>query len=402
MSFMQKSKILREPPLFILLLLVSFASVSAVLFTPALPQIAHQLNISDTKAQLTITVFLIGYALGLLPYGPISNRFGRKPAAYLGISIAILGCLLVLLVDRFQEFWLLMLGRILMALGSSVGIKIAFTMVGDVYQHEKATKKISLLLLSFAIVPSLAMAIGGLLTSHFGWASSFYFQIAYSIFIMILTFFLPETCHDLDPDALKIKNIANNYLLKLKNKKLIICAFLMGCGTAVIYLFIAEAPFIGINHIRLKPDEYGLLNLIPIIGLIGGALLANFLAGKKEPIFIIFLGIAAACAVSAMMLFLFLFEIVTVWSLFIPITIIYCAESLVYANASSLIMSHAQNKSYASATMNFINIGMSVVTLFIFGTISSRSIFLMPLVFTTIFCFMFLLSGSLLRLIRRG
>jgi MFS transporter, DHA1 family, multidrug resistance protein len=371
-----------------------------VLFTPALPQIAQKLNISDVKAQLTITVFLIGYALGLLPYGPLSNRFGRKPAAYLGISIAIIGCLLVLLVERFQLFWLLILGRILMALGSSVGLKIAFTIVGDVYQHEKATKKITSLMLSFAIAPAVATAVGGFLTDQFGWASCFYFLTAYSVFMMLLTFFLPETSQGLDPNALKVKSIVAGYLLKLKNKKLITCALLIGCGTSTIYLFATEAPFVGINHIGLKPDQYGLLNFIPMIGMIIGALLANFLAGKKEPLFIILFGISIAFIVAVIMLLLFLFDIVDVWSLFIPIPVMYCAESFVYANATSLIMSHAKNKAYASATMNFINIAMSVVCLLIFGTISSHPIFLMPLIFTAIILFMFFLSAYLSKLLK--
>lgn len=69
-------------PLITLILLISFASVNAVLFTPALPDIARYFMIDDTIVQSTITWFLVGYALGQLVYGPIANRFGRKPALY--------------------------------------------------------------------------------------------------------------------------------------------------------------------------------------------------------------------------------------------------------------------------------------------------------------------------------
>jgi len=126
----------REPILWILLLLVSFASVSALLFTPALPELTQKLNITSSQAQFTVTIFLIGYSIGNLPYGPLSNRFGRKFALYIGLAIALVGAILTALVDVFQVYWLLILGRFLLALGSSAGITVAFTMVGDVYQRK--------------------------------------------------------------------------------------------------------------------------------------------------------------------------------------------------------------------------------------------------------------------------
>ena len=178
-------------------------------------------------------------------------------------EVAILGCCVVLLVEKFHSFPLLLFGRLLMALGSCVGLKIAFTMVGDTTQHGKATKVISYMMLAFAIAPALAIGIGGFLTTQFGWASCFYFQTAYSIFLLILTFFLPETCVQKDFRALEIRTIASTYLQKIQNKKLVTCALMMGCGASIIYLFAAVAPFIGIEKIGLSPDHYGLLNLIP-------------------------------------------------------------------------------------------------------------------------------------------
>lgn len=388
-------KIQKEPSLFALLILVSFASVSAVLFTPGLPQIAKALGVTEAKAQLSITIFLIGYALGLLPYGPLSNRLGRKPTAYIGICIAILGCLLVLCVEKFHSFSLLMAGRLLMALGSSVGLKIALTMVGDVYRDEKATKKITSLMLSFAVAPAIAVAIGGFLTDHFGWISCFYFQTIYSFFLLIIAFFLPETCLETDPHALKVKTIAEGYLHKLKSPKLLLCAMLLGCGTSVIYLFAAEAPFIAINRIGLSAEQYGLLNFIPPVGLVLGSLLANRLAGKKPQQSIMLTGILIALTFTAAMLILFFCGFVNPWTLFIPMPLIYLGEALVYANASSLILSHAKNKSYASATMSFLNMGMTVCTLLVFESIPTHSVILMPLFFTTTTILMLLLRKRL-------
>src|SRR3990167_470523 len=102
-------------PFITLLLLISFASVNAVLFTPALPNIANFFSIANDTAQQTISLFLIGYALGQLVYGPLANRYGRKPALYLGISLQIISSLLCVLAGITHQFWLLILGRFLLA-----------------------------------------------------------------------------------------------------------------------------------------------------------------------------------------------------------------------------------------------------------------------------------------------
>lgn len=379
---MQGAQTQKKPSLFILLLLVSFGMVSAVLFTPALPQIAQQLGISDNAAELTITVYLIGYAFGFLPYGPLSDRFGRKPAVYTGILIAIAGCLLTLLAGKLGSFSLLLFGRLLAALGSSAGLKIAFTMVGDTCQHERATKAVSYLMMAFAVGPALAIGIGGVLATYFGWESCFYFQTGYSILLLILAFFLPETAVEKDLNALKMETILSGFLKKIKNKKLVCCGLLTGCGASLYYLFAAESPFIGIVRLGLTPDEFGLYSFIPPVGLFLGALFANLLAGKMEQLAIIFYGILIAFAFSALMFILFALGAVNPWTLFIPMPVIFIGESLVYANATSLILTHAQNKSYASAVINFLTIGLCVLSLSFSELLPAHGPVVMPLIFT--------------------
>ena len=112
------------------------------------------------------------------------------------------------------------------------------------------------------------------------------------------------------------------------------------------------------------------------------------------------LGIAIAFTFTAVMLILFLLDRVNPWTLFIPMPLIYLGESLVYANATSLVLSHAKNKSYASAAMSFLNVGMSVATLFVFESLPSHSVIVMPLVFTSLAAAMILLRGGLSRIMK--
>lgn len=395
------TKSARDPPLFILLLLVSFASVFAVLFTPALPAIALSMGVSDSTAQMTMTAFLVGYALGFLPYGPIANRYGRKPALYLGASLAIFGALLAIVAGAIQAFWLLVFSRFLMALGSCVGMKIAYTMVADSCTPEQTTKRMARFVLAFAICPGLSVAIGGLLTQYFGWESCFYFLVAYGLLLLILARSLPETLRQRDLAALVPSRIAAAYLASLKNRQLVAAALLMGCGSAIIYLFASEAPFIGMEKIGLSPKNYGLLNFIPLLGMVGGSFLSHSLSGKRDLYQVILIGLLFALVPMMAMLLLFALGILTPWSLFLPMPFLYFGETLAFSNVSALAMSRATDKSNASAILNCINMSIAVSALLIFEMLPDHHpVYMMPVVFLFFGGMMLLLRQRLVNVSR--
>src|SRR5271168_2327617 len=105
--------LLKGSKLWILFLLISFASISAVLFVPSLPLLAAHFGLTESTAQWSMTIFLIGYTVGQLPYGPIANRWGRKKAIFIGLDLALVGTLLCVFATHF---WLFCLGRLVQAL----------------------------------------------------------------------------------------------------------------------------------------------------------------------------------------------------------------------------------------------------------------------------------------------
>lgn len=245
-------------PSITLLLLISFAAVNAVLFTPALPDIARYFQIGEETAQQTITWFLIGYALGQLLYGPLANRFGRKPALYLGISLQIISSLLCVLAGIINEYSMLVLARFILALGSGVGLKMTFTLVNECYEPKMASQKISYLMLAFAITPGLSIALGGILNTYYGWESCFYAGAIYGLILLILVTRLPETQTVLNLNALKIKYLLHEYATQFKNIQLIAGGLLMGTSTCFIYVFAAVAPFVAMNIFGMNSTEYGI------------------------------------------------------------------------------------------------------------------------------------------------
>ena len=370
-----------KPQFLILLLLVSFGSVGAVLFTPALPAIQQFFQVSVGQSQMTMTSYLIGYALGQLPYGPLANAYGRKKTLYFGLWLSIVGSLLCAFSAIIGSFGTLIFARFLQALGATVGLKISYTMVADTYEQADATRMISRFVLAFAIMPGIGIAIGGFLTQWFNWESCFYFLALFGIVMLYICKKLPETAKSIDRAHLKVLAIVEGYKSTLSNPILIICSFMMGCGGALIYIFSSKAPFIGITLIGLSPGKFGIYNLIPPIGLIIGSFLASALIGRFAVMKIIKWTTLGSTLALMTMLFPFAISSPTAMSLFLPMALIYVSQGIGYANISSYGLSTAKNKSNASAVFNFLNISTIVVSVFLSEFIYPESALAMPLFF---------------------
>jgi DHA1 family bicyclomycin/chloramphenicol resistance-like MFS transporter len=372
----------QQLPLLTLTLLVSFGSVCAVILTPSLPAIGKYFAVSESQAQLTISLFLIGYALGQLIYGPLANRYGRKLAIYIGITLEIASAFLCLIATWSHWFCLLLFGRLLMALGASAGLKMSFTLIADVYEQKQASQVISFLTLTFAITPAIAVSLGGFLAEHIHWQSCFYILAVYGGLLLLFCYYLPETAPIRDTQALQITKLLRGYTTQLKNYQLMACALLAGCGTAMIYIFAERVPFIAIHRLGLSPSQYGLYNLLPPVGMIIGAIWSMWRA--KPALASIGLGLIIELVGICIMLLLSWQGYTSALTIFLPIIIVYIGESLVYANAIGLATSHAKDKSYASAMLNFVNMGFSVLCVYMAGLITDLSTTLLASTFLTI------------------
>src|SRR5476651_727687 len=105
---------MKGPSFFIFFLLISIGMVFGTLFTPAMPEVGRYFGVSKAAVIATITLFLAGYTVGMLPYGPIANRWGRKMAIYIGLALAFIGSVISLFS---HAFWIFCLGRFIQAMG---------------------------------------------------------------------------------------------------------------------------------------------------------------------------------------------------------------------------------------------------------------------------------------------
>lgn len=355
----------KEPHIVTLIIMSSFATMGAVIFTPALADIASYFKISDSLSQLIITMFLVGYALGQLIYGPLANRFGRKKAFYIGIFIATVGSITSILAESLNSFAALIVGRMLEALGSSAGLVVSFTIVNDYYLGEAARKVIAYMILAFAIIPGVATFVGGVLVTHFHWISCFYFLLVYGLLLIIPVRRLAETAKVLDKKALELSRLRTKYASGFRNVFLRNTALHFGLSTLCIYAFTSNASLLAARDLGLSAEGYGIVGLIPFIGTALGCIISARLVSKYSAESLIRFGYAVEVVVTVVFSLLFYLGYVNVAVLMGSGFCFMIGASIILGNGTAIAASRCEDKAIASAVMQFINVSMPVLGTFI-------------------------------------
>jgi predicted MFS family arabinose efflux permease len=361
-----------------LLLLLSFAAVGAIFYTPALPGITKELGITQGASQLTVMFFLAGYAFGQLPYGPLSNAIGRKQSVYLGCVLAIVGSILCAVAN---DFWLLSVGRIIASLGMAVGLVVTFTIVGDLYNRQQSQRIVSYLVLSFAVLPAIGVAIGGLMTEYLGWRSCFYFLIGYSLLIAWFTSRLPSTGPEPDLRHLRLGEALLGMWRQARDPLVLFGGIFIGLGTLMVYVFAAEAPFIAITRLGLSADWFGLLNLVAYVGFAVGSVVSARLPHTLSLAWVLGVGLALVTFFAALSLFFFAIGWVSLWTLFIPTSCLFFALPTTYSRVVSWVLSSATDKSNASSFMSFMNMLTATIGVLLLSYLFPNVVLVMPLMF---------------------
>ena len=345
----------KKPNLFTLIILISFASIQAVLFTPGLPIMAKYFSVSEHTVDLTVTLFLIGYAIGQLIYGPLGNKFGRKGGLYIGCTIALIGGVISIISFAFTNFALLIIGRLIVALGASCGLTTTFTMINEAFSKVDARKLSAYVLMSFAIVPGLAVAIGGVVIYYFGVLASFYLLTAYCIFVMILVKFLPETITNSDRKSFHPKVVLRGYFLAFKSRRIVLFGTLIGLTTALIYSYVSMAPLIGITGLGLRVDIFGYFNLLPSVFYLASTFITAKLNKRYSSKCITGLGVFIFLCGIALVSIFFFGGFRNPWGFFLSIAVCYFGTVQIFSNSATNALHDYHDKSNGSAVMSFTN-----------------------------------------------
>ncbi|MBL6617411.1 MAG: multidrug effflux MFS transporter [Reyranella sp.] len=258
-------------PLWLLTLITFSGTLAMHIFVPALPEAAHALNAGMGSMQLTMSVYILGLAFGQLAYGPLSDRFGRRPVLMAGLVLYAGAGLAAALVPDVHS---LIIARLLQALGGCAGLVIGRAIVRDTALPQEAARRMAVMNLMVAVGPGAAPLIGGALVSSLGWRSIFFALALLGVVNLLFSWWLLPESKAATPPA-KGNSLARNYGRLLLSPTFLGYAIGGGCATTSMYAFIGASPFIFAHQLGRPDYEVGIYPAIVLAGVWIGSVAAT-------------------------------------------------------------------------------------------------------------------------------
>lgn len=340
--------------------LTATGPVATSIYLPSLPAMAQDLEVGVGAAQLTLTVFLIGFAAAHLIYGPLADRHGRRPVLIAGLllfTVASVACALAPNVEA------LIGARLLQSLGACAGPVIGRAVVRDLFERDQVARVMAWIGTALALAPALAPIIGGYLQVWFGWRLSFIAAALYGAVIAWLVWRrLRESLPQARLHASLLSGALRDYLSLARRPEFMAYSAIGGFGFAALYAFQAAAPIVVIDHLGVTPDTFGLLSLIGVAGYAIGSYAAGLLATRTADDPMVLGGVLVALAGALVLAGLALAGVLTLAAIYGPIFVYAVGMGLYLPFAiSGAIAPYPEMAGAASALLGFIQTGLGAL-----------------------------------------
>ncbi len=345
--------------LFVLAVLLGFASISTDLFLPALPTMQVALGAEDGTLELAISGYLLGFGFGQLFWGPVSDRFGRRWPVFAGVIVFVIGSAGCGLASDGSQ---LIAWRIVQALGASAGVALARAMIRDLYARDQAAKILSTLMTVMAIAPLIGPLIGAQILAALSWQAIFWVLVAIGTATAIAILTLPETLGADDRHQESVTATVLGYRDILANRVLLGYAAAIGFYYVGIFANIAAGAFAYISYYGLSPIQYGLIFASGVFGLMIANIINARMVTRLGSDRMLFLGAAGAAVFGVALAVSALTGIGGVWGLIISQFLFSSMNGLILANGvAGALSSVSKRTGSASAVVGAIQYGSGMI-----------------------------------------
>ena len=359
--------------------LQAFAPLSIDMYLPSMPLLEKVFSATTAQVQITLVTFLIGFALGQSLYGPITDRFGRKPPLYVSLALFVLSsaaCALSRSVNSLAFF------RLLQAIGACGGAVVSRAMVRDLFPPIELRKIFSMLVLVLGVSPLISPFIGGYLLVWFGWKSIFFTQASLGALMLIAMHFrLSESLAPENARPLHMDHVLSTYSQLLRDRAFLGASLVCGFSSAGMFAYIASAPFVFINIYKLPPQQFGWLFGVIAAGLIG----ASQVNGRMSHNIPLWKVLRVANLVQLVAGIAVLVTASTGFGgmigIFAPVFVYMCGTGFVFPNGNAIaMMRHGNMAGTASALLGTNQFIIAAATTIVLGVIDNSSAMPMAIV----------------------
>ncbi|MFZ3128658.1 MAG: multidrug effflux MFS transporter [Rhodoferax sp.] len=249
------------PGLIVLMLsvLMGIQPVTTDLYLPALPRLTHELGASMAQAQLTLTALLLAFGISQLFWGPLSDRWGRRPVLLAGLTAYVAASLGSALAPTLD---LLIIWRTVQGAAMGAAVMCARAIVRDLYTPTQGAGVMSKGLSGLGVIACVAAPLGGLLTAWFDWHAALLALAVFGAFgLALVALRFQETVHHKNPRALQPATLARTWLGIVRNPTFVAFTVLSMCSYSGLFTFLAASSFVFIRVLGFSTTAYGLVML---------------------------------------------------------------------------------------------------------------------------------------------
>lgn len=343
--------------LIILSAFMAFTSLSTDIYLPAMPAMQKSLG---GRVELTVTSFVIGFAIAQLIWGPISDRIGRIKPLMIGTILFIIGSIGCALSTSMPMvvFW-----RVFQALGACTGPMISRAMIRDRYDSQRGAQMLSTLMMIMAVAPILGPLLGGVFLRLSTWNLIFWFMAFVGVILFLSTRLLPETLSESDRSQASLSQSFRNYARLLRTKRFMIYTMSVTFFYVAVYAFITGSSDIYINYYHVSAEAYSLLFGANIIGVSLMSMVNRQLVSRFSLPKLLAISTSIAFGFTLILAFMGVTNAFGLWGLVVPLFCFFSMNGIVAAcsNAAALNAVPSDMAGSAAAVLGALQYGSGVI-----------------------------------------
>ena len=326
------------PPVWLIAILAAVTATGPFamqIFLPALPAIQLSFAVSPATAQLTLSTSMVAIAVGTLIYGPLSDRYGRRPILLWGLFVFVIGGLGCALAPDIHT---LIVARIVQAVGGAAGMVIARAVARDHYGPRGAANVIARLTMVMVVAPMVAPAIGGVIVDVANWRAIFGLVCIAGVVVIGAVLIMFHESHHAEDRMEAAAGMLRGFAQLLASPRFVVLALYPAFSSTIFFSFISGAPYVMVGLLHRPATEYGLYFML----VAGGFMLGNFasvrLMTRYTTLSLMTTGMLIALAGVAIAILFVMAGVLSPLTLFLPVMLAQFGQGIGLPNAQAEVI----------------------------------------------------------------
>tara|TARA_Y100001970_G_scaffold37100_1_gene45759 strand:+ start:791 stop:1900 length:1110 start_codon:yes stop_codon:yes gene_type:complete len=331
------------------------------MYLPSFPTIREDFGTTAAQVQLTLSGYMLGFTLGQLCYGPLSDRFGRRPILLSGIGLFILMTILCATATSVDS---LLVFRFFQAVGGAAGTVLSRAIIRDRFSGNYMARAMSLMLMFILLAPMVAPVIGGYLLIWIGWRAVFWALVICGILaILVVLFGIEESLPAGRRSKPGVLILLRGYGKVLTHRKALGYILSGGITFGALFAFLSGAPFVFIEFYGVAPEHMGYIFTLNVAGVLIGGWLNSRLVVKRGVYDMMSFGVWFLFAGAVLLFVLIYTDVWGVWGVIAGIVIFTLPLNVINANAAAGALEYfPENAGTASAVVGSVRYGCGALS----------------------------------------